>query len=100
MRFDKLITAVTVTGESEYNPDTAAWTEATEKRVQRRANITPTSAERQKMIYGDVKADRVTVRLLRHEKGVQFFEIGGARYDLNTEKIPVLKAAYEVERVV
>lgn len=76
-------------GKKQYDPDTGVWSSEENVRTRKYANITHIGVERQKAVYGDVKSDRIVVRLQRsYAKEYDHIEISGEKYIIDTERCP------------
>lgn len=96
MRYDRPLFFVK-TEEKRYDPDSGVWSEGRNIRTKRYANVTHMSAERQQVIYGDVRSDRYIVRLQRaYTKAYDYIEIDGKAYTVDTERCPGSKQSLVV----
>ena len=96
MRYDKVI-AFTKT-EKEYDPDSGEWQEKYVVAA-RRANVTHTGTQAQSVEFGNVSADRYTVRLLRpYKDAYDYIQIDGERYTPESGYMPSKKRSIVVVR--
>lgn len=88
MRYDTPIFFVKKTDKC-YDPEAGEWIQGVTVRVKKYANITHMGAERQQAMFGDVKANRLVVRLQRvYSEAYDLIEICGKAYHTDTERLP------------
>lgn len=88
MRFDVPISFVKET-DKHYDPVAGEWIQGEPVRTKKYANVTHMGAERQQAVFGDVKANRLVVRLQRVYKApYDYIEITGKLYRADTERLP------------
>lgn len=86
-------------GKKQYDPDSGSWLDGEIVKVQKRANVTHMGAERQKVVFGDVKLNRYVVRLQRaHTNSYDYIEIAGEKFTVDTERCPSDKRSLVVIR--
>ena len=88
MRYDTPIFFVKET-DKHYDPEVGEWIQGEPVRTKKYANVTHMGVERQQAVFGDVKANRLVIRLQRPFTGVyDFIEIGEKVYHTDTERLP------------
>ena len=88
MRYDTPIFFVKET-DKHYDPEAGEWIQGELVRTKKYANVTHMGAERQQAVLGDVKANRLVVRLQRaYRDAYDFIEISGKAYHMDTERLP------------
>lgn len=98
MRFDTPIYFVSTGGKS-YDPVSGEWAVGEMEKVQRYANITHMGAQRQQAVFGDVRSDRLVVRIQRaYTVAYDHVEIAGKSYQMEKDKMPSDKEALVVVR--
>lgn len=89
MRYDKIIYFVKQS-KKKYDPDAGEWISGQQVRTKRFARVIRMPAERQQVVFGDVKVGRTIVHLQREYKTpFDFIEINGKRCFLDKEHCPV-----------
>ncbi len=84
-------------GKKLYDPDVGAWVKGESVRTKKYGNITHMSAERQRVVFGDVKSDRYVIRLQRvYTRAYDFIEIDGKAYTVDMERCPSSKQSLVV----
>ena len=74
--------------EKHYDPDSGEIKSET-VRVKKYANVTHMSAERQQAVFGDVRSNRLIVRLQRaYRSAYDYVELNGKRCTVDTERCP------------
>ncbi|QOV20570.1 hypothetical protein INP51_06415 [Blautia liquoris] len=88
MRYDTPISFVKE-AEKHYDPEAGEWIQEEPVRTKKYANVTHMGADRQQAVFGDVKANRLVVRLQRvYGEAYDLIEIGGKAYHTDTERLP------------
>lgn len=88
MRYDTPLFFVKET-KKQYDPDSGEWSSGELAKEKRWANVTDLSAERQKVLFGDVRPNRFVVRLQRvYTKDYDYIEINGKTYIVDKERCP------------
>jgi hypothetical protein len=97
MRYDTKV--YFVSEKKAYDPDTGVWSDASNAKVLRRANVTDMGAQVQQAVFGDVKPTRKVVRLQHaHGDAYDYIQIGADRYYPDTEHYPSARQTLVVIR--
>lgn len=88
MRYDKPVYFVKVS-QKQYDPDSGEWKNGEPVKTKKYANVTHMGAERQQAVFGDVRSNRLVVRLQRaYTEPYDFIELNGKRCTVDTERCP------------
>lgn len=88
MRYDKEIWFISKKVK-KYDPDSGDWTKGETIRTKRYANVTHMGAERQQVVFGDVKSNRLIVRLQRaYTDDYDYIEYAEKKYIVDSERCP------------
>ena len=89
MRYGETIVFVEEKGGGKYDPVSGDYTKPIETHTIKQANISAMTAQRQQVIYGDVKNTRFIVRLQReYTSPFSHIEYKGEKYFLDTDRTP------------
>ncbi|MDD3230028.1 MAG: hypothetical protein PHY23_10835 [Oscillospiraceae bacterium] len=89
MRYDTPVFFVS-DSDRRYDPDSGAWSGDVPGEVKRWANVSHVSAERQQVVFGDVRGDRFVVRLQRpYTAGFSSVRIGSDLFYPERVRLPV-----------
>lgn len=96
MRYNKVVYFVKES-EKRYDPDLGEWVHGEPVKSKKYANVTHIGAERQQVVFGDVKSERFIVRLQRaYTKPYDYLEYNGKKYTVDTERCPSDKQSLAV----
>ena len=88
MRYDKPVYFIRKNNKN-YDPDSGEWTKGETIRTKRYANVTHMGADRQQVVFGDVKSNRLIVRLQRaYTDNYDYIEYAGKLYTVDSERCP------------
>lgn len=83
MRYDQRIYFVKE-GEDEYDYDTGDYITTEPIKHEAWANVSDTGTERMRLIYGNLKQDAITVRIVgKYEETFDYIEVEGKKYNVD-----------------